>query len=263
MKKNHWKNWYQGKTILITGATSGIGLAMAHELADSCARLVLVGRNQELLATLPEKLAGQNHLEVIAKQCDLSEKANVAQLIKDVGGHYQIDVLINNAGFGFFAPLVDLQEDYLRSMVDVNITALCELSQAFAGSMKMRAGCGILNVGSVASFFPVPGSAMYGASKFFVRSFTEALACECARHHMHVCGLYPGVTYTDFLRRATKGKKPQWEKAMSAEEVAYAGLKGLAENKLRIIPGLSNRIKVFIANHAPIKFLLSRSRFND
>ncbi|MFC1510301.1 SDR family NAD(P)-dependent oxidoreductase [Candidatus Omnitrophota bacterium] len=263
MKNNSWKKWYRGKTVLITGATSGIGLAMARELASVCSCLLLVGRNQVVLDSLPLELMKDNDVEVLGFRCDLSQQRCVDQLIFDVKAKYKVDVLINNAGFGFFGAFSDHDPSELSSMVDVNVTALSALTLAFVSDMKGRQGSGILNVGSVASFFPIPGSAMYGATKYFVRSFTEALHRELLTHHVHVSGLYPGVTYSDFLKRATHGQKEQWERAMTAEDVALQGLKGLAINQLRVVPGLSNKLKVFIAHHVPVQFLLMKSRFKD
>jgi short-subunit dehydrogenase len=156
-----------------------------------------------------------------------------------------------------------MNKDKVDSMQQVNISAVVDLCRHFFAGMKEKTGCGILNVGSVASFFPTPGSALYGATKHFILGFTDAIHEEMRSFGVHVTGVYPGKTKSRFLERATEGKKKDWEQAMNPESVAELALKALSENRIRVIPGFSNRIKVFIASVMPMSLLLKKSYSNS
>ena len=190
---------------------------------------------------------------------DLSDPAAVSELCRCVQTHHQVEVLINNAGFGFMGDFAIMPNETLRAMQSVNMLAVSELCRAFLPGLKDRPGSGILNVGSVASFFPTPGSAVYGATKHFILGLTDALHQELSASGVHVSGLYPGKTYSRFLERASRGQERDWQQAMPAAVVAEQGLAGLARNQLRIIPGRGNQIKVLLARVLPVGLLLRKA----
>ena len=258
-KQFKYAKWYAGKTVLVTGATSGIGREMTRKLGGFGCTVLACGRNQHAMDSLLTELEG---LDVKAIIGDLGDKDSLRQMILQIQKKYHVDILINNAGFGGTEDFCKMQVDTIETMQLVNMSAVVELCRAFAGEMKDNPGSGILNVGSVASFFPTPGSALYGATKHFISGFTEAIHQEMLGYGVHVSGLYPGKTYSAFLERATKGKLKDWEKAMKSEAVAIAGLKGLSENKIRIIPGIGNKVVVLAAMLVPISMLLRKTDSN-
>lgn len=250
--------WYAGKTALVTGATSGIGGEMARLLVRYGARVVFCGREETALKSLLEEFKTQSALPHEGFGVDLSRPDSLKSFISQVRQKYTIDILVNNAGFGYMGDFCDMPENMFLSMLDVNMAAVVRLCHAFSPGMKERPGTGILNVGSVASFFPTPGSALYGATKHFILGFTDALHQEMAPFQVHVSGVYPGKTASRFLERATEGRSMVWEKSARAEDVARLGLQGLMENKIRIIPGWNNQIKVLMASVLPVSFTLRK-----
>lgn len=259
---NKFAGWFSGKTALVTGATSGIGREIAKLLTVYDCRVLMCGRDKETMNSLLEELKVNSSFPAKGFFADFSDEESLRELVAKVQKDYEVDILVNNAGFGHMEDFYLMDEDGVNSMLRVNILAVVELCREFVGGMKEKPGTGILNVGSVASFFPTPGSALYGATKHFVLGFSDALHHEMLSFNVHVTGLYPGKTNTRFVERATGGKIKDWDKAMSPESVAELGLKGLSENKIRVVPGLSNKIKVFIASVMPISLLLSKTCSN-
>lgn len=252
-------DWYAGKTVLVTGATSGIGRIFALELARRGARVVATGRNREALAALVEEIEAAGGPGAASVAADLGRPEAVSTLIREVMEHHPPDILVNNAGFGHTGPFEEMSEADLAEMAQVNSVGLAALCRGFLPGMADRAGTGILNVGSIASFFPTPGSALYGASKAFVLSFTDALHQEMKGRGVHICGVYPGHVHTGFLDRSTAGRNPVWSSAMQPIDVVLPALSGLAANRMRVVPGLGTRIKRMIAAVAPVSLLMLKS----
>lgn len=226
---------------LVTGASSGIGKAIAEQLAADGTRLVVVARDEERL----DALAASVDVDVEVIVADLGDRAaldDVVMRLRD--DEHPIDLLVNNAGFGLTGPFHELDIDREGAVVDVNITALHRLTHAAASAMVERGGGGgILNVSSLAATMPAPNSATYAATKAFVSSFSEALHGELMEHHVHVTALCPGFTRTEFQDRADFDASDipdlLWQ---SADEVAAAGLKGVDQNRAYVVPGALNKV---------------------
>jgi len=167
---------YQGKTALITGASSGIGEAFAQGLAARGMNVILVARSETILNTLAQKLDEQYHVRTTVIPADLSHldaSATIKERVQELG--LQVDLLVNNAGFGTYGHFETLDAQRDREEVLVNVAAVVDLSHAFLPAMFERGEGAIINVASTASFQPAPYMAIYGASKAFVLSFSAAL----------------------------------------------------------------------------------------
>lgn len=256
-------SWYKGKTVLVTGASSGIGREMVRWLGRFGSSLLLSGRDRGALQALADEIKSRGGRVTDIYLVDLAEEKAVNDLCGGVVKHHPVDILINNAGFGDMADFSGIKEETYRSMMEVNMRAVVSLCRCFLPEMLNRSGTGILNVGSVASFFPTPHSALYGATKHFILGFTDALHEEVRAKGVHVTGLYPGKTMTRFIARATSGKVPQWDSAALPEQVAWQGLKGLSENQVRVIPGVDNQLKVWVSRLLPIEMLLKKTGQNS
>lgn len=189
---------------------------------------------------------------------DLSNRKSLKDLITNVERVYDIDILVNNAGFGYMGEFHNMPQEKVDSMQEVNINAVVRLCHAFLPKMIKRPGSGILNVGSIASFFATPISSLYGATKYFILGFTDALHTEMLPFGVHVSGIYPGHTASRFIERASGGKKKNWEKAMPPEMVAALAIEGLYRNKMRVIPGLGNRMRFLASRILPAPLILNK-----
>ena len=244
-------NWERA---LITGASAGIGEAFARLLAAAGTDLVLVARRTERLDRLAGELSsGPGAVDVEVLTADLGDRSDldrVAARLADPA--VPVDLLVNNAGFGSIGEFIDQDPDREAAMVDVNIGALHRLAHAAGSAMADRGRGGILNVSSIAGFTPSPRSATYGATKAFVTSFSEALAVELGPQGVTVCCLCPGLTRTEFQDvadyRSSAMPRFLWQ---SAEAVAAAGIAGLDSGRVRVVPGIHNRIVTGVAGIVP------------
>jgi len=240
------------ETILITGASSGIGLELARcfaqeQFANDGARIILVARNTAALEGLAAELRRDWKVEVMVLTADLSLPETPKRIIAELAAKkISVDVLVNNAGFGALGNFAELSLPRQLEMLQVNITALTELTGLFLPGMIQRRRGGILNVGSVAGFQPGPGMAVYYATKAFVLSFTEALAEELAGSGFKISVFCPGPTETNFsqVARANKARLFKANK-MSAEAVARIGHRAFRAGKVIAVPGGSNKLLVF------------------
>jgi short-subunit dehydrogenase len=241
------------ETVLITGASSGIGLELAKCFAADGSRLVFVARNKEALEKLAEELRRDNKIEAIVLTADLSLPETPKRIFQELSARkISVDVLVNNAGFGLHGTFVKLPSQRQLEIIQVNVTALTELTGLFLPEMIQRKRGGILNVGSVAGFLPGPNMAVYYASKAFVQSFTEALAEELAGSGVTVSAFCPGGTETNFSRVAREGKTRQTKtKKMSAEQAARYGHQAFRKGRIISIPGFQNRFMVFLTRILP------------
>jgi short-subunit dehydrogenase len=246
-------NAVNSETVLITGASSGIGLELAKCFAADHCRLVLVARNTEALKRLAEELRLKNKFEAIILTADLSLPETPKRILAELSAQkISVDVLINNAGFGAHGAFVEMSLRRQLEMLPVNITALTELTGLFLPGMIQRKRGGILNVGSVAGFVPGPGMAVYYATKAFVLSFTEALAEELAGSGLKISVLCPGPTESNFGNVA-RGKKMRHMKTgkMSARAVAVHGHRAFRDGKVTAVPGIQNKVFVFLNRILP------------
>lgn len=223
---------------LITGASAGLGAEFARQCARRGEELVLVARRQDRLEALAREV-GRSH--VIA--ADLADPAAPGQLFDRIGAQgLTIDTLVNNAGFGLTGPFAGQPLDRQQEMIDLNIRALTTLTRLVLPGMRERRRGGILNVASTAAFQAGPGFAVYFATKAYVLSFTEALHQELKGSGIKVTALCPGPTRTEFgaVAGVTSARFDRF--GADAESVVAAGLRGLAANKVIVIPGVTNKI---------------------
>jgi short-subunit dehydrogenase len=240
---------HQWNRALITGASSGIGRAMACQLAGEQTDLVVVARDGERLHGLADDL----DVDVEVIPADLLDADGVARVSDRVVDQKRpIDLLVNNAGFGISGRFTDDDIDRQVTMIGLNVEALVRLSHAAASAMAPRGRGGILNVSSLAGDLPSPRAAIYGATKAFVTSFSESLGMELAETGVVVTSLRPGLTHTEFHQRAdynTSGLSERlWQ---SAEEVAAAGLRAVGEGRATTVSGGHNRVAATVVKLAP------------
>jgi uncharacterized protein len=245
------------ETVLITGASSGIGLELAKCFASDGCKLILVARNAEALEKLAEELRVANKIEAIVLPADLSLPETPKRILQELSAQkISVDVLVNNAGFGLHAEFVKLPLQRQLEIIQVNITALTELTGLFLPGMIERSHGGILNVASVAGFLPGPNMAIYYASKAFVLSFTEALAEELGGAGVTVSAFCPGATESNFSQVARGGKSRKTKTSkMSAERAARFGHQAFRKNQVVAIPGFQNRFLVFLTRILPRWFV--------
>lgn len=223
---------------LVTGASAGLGVDFARQLSARGHRLVLVARRRDRLEALAAELGNTR-----AVALDLGAPGAAAALMADLAAHgEQVELLVNNAGFGLAGPFAELDGPRQRQMIDLNCGALAELAHAVLPAMIARKSGAILNVASSAAFQPGPGMAVYFATKAFVLSFSEALHEEVRRHGVTVTALCPGPTATEFGAVAGWGGNALIDKISArSADVVRAGLAALDRRKAVMIPGLANK----------------------
>jgi short-subunit dehydrogenase len=241
---------------LITGASSGIGEAFARKLAERGHNLLLVSRTEEKLMMVCNEVGRNHNIRAEYFAVDLSRPDAPQQLFEETRKRdLQIDLLINNAGFGSMGDFAALDLDHELNMIDLNIRSLVELTHRFLQPMRERKGGAIMNVASTAGFQPVPFMATYAATKAFVLSFSEALWEENRTYGIKVMALCPGVTETNFFE-ASSMQRPPARTSQTPEEVVDAGLRALARGKSSVISGWSNRLLVEAERIVSRKFVL-------
>lgn len=229
------------RTVLITGTTSGIGLALGKKFAQMGYRLVLTASDQERLQKVAENLERYFPTCVAAViPQDLGKSGAGISLYKEVKArNISVDILVNNAGFGLAGEEISLSLEQEMEMLRVNIAAVTELTHLFLRDMCQRKSGKILNVASVGAFQPGPYTAAYYATKAYVANYSRGLRVEAKKYGVQVSVLCPGTTRTAFFQK-TGSKTPVW--AMSARKVAEAAYQGLMNQKEVIIPGVGNRL---------------------
>ena len=240
------------KYALITGASSGIGLELAHVYAARGFNLVLVSRDEDKLHKVAKTLAREygQQVEAIAIDLTLSHAVDkiTNQLRKD---KISIEVLINNAGYGLFGPATETDFATERNMIDLNIVALTNLTKHFAREMTQRGHGGIMNVASTASFFPGVNMSVYYATKAYVLSYSLALAEELAQANVHVMALCPGPTKSNFATTAHASKTRLFGRPMDARKVAEVGYRGMKYRRRVVVVGLRNKLAVYARRLIP------------
>jgi uncharacterized protein len=245
------------ETVLVTGASSGIGLELAKCFAADGCRLLLLARNTGALETLADELRRTYQIEAEVLPADLSRPETPERIFQDLQGRgIVVDVLVNNAGFGASSTFAELPLQRQLEMIQVNIAALTALTGWFLPGMIKRRHGGVLNVGSVAGFLPGPGMAIYFATKAYVLSFTEALAEELAGTGVTVTVLCPGPTESNFgnVARGPRTRKVKTFK-MTAKSVAQHGHDAFRRGTLVAVSGWRNRFIVLIIKILPRWFL--------
>jgi len=239
---------------LVTGASAGIGAAIAREYAHRGKPLILTARREDRLHALARSLGEIVPCTVIAADlADPTAPKTLFEICRERGLH--VDTLDNNAGYGVPGAYLSSPWDTHAAFVQVMITAISELSWRFLPAMRAAGHGRILNVASLAGL--VPGSAghtLYAAAKSYVIKFSESLALEQREHGIHVTALCPGFTYSEFHditgTRAQVSRMPRWM-WLSADQVAFEGIEALERGEVMIVTGRVNRLLRQVAKHLP------------
>ena len=245
--------FYAPRTALITGASSGIGLELAHLFARDGYRLVLVARSRGALREIGDDLQSRYHVPVRISPKDLAHPASPTELLSELQeAGIVLDVLVNNAGFGLGGAFLETDWNTEAEMMQVNMVALTHLTKLFLPQIRAREGK-VLNVASVAAFVPGPFMNVYYASKAYVLHFTEALAEELDGSGVTVTCLCPGPVRTGFQKRAYTSDSPMLNSPLLVDvrEVARMGYEGMQQGKRVVIPGWKNRLSVELLRLAP------------
>jgi uncharacterized protein len=250
------KDW-RGKWALVTGASAGIGQALARELAAGGTNLLLTARRQDRLEELAAELRGKHNIRAEVFAADLAQKSAPAEIFaytRSLG--IAVELLINNAGFGQFGEVPAVETQRLLDMVEVNCSAVVHLTRLYLPEMVARRSGYVLILSSVAAYQAVPYISVYAATKAFDLLFAEGLAEEMRPHGVRVCALCPGSTESEFHTVAGQNHLKFAEKRReTAEKVARVGLAALATGKSAVISGAGNAFSVVGQRLVPRSFV--------
>jgi len=243
----------KGKTALVTGASSGLGVDFARELAALRCDLVLVARREDLLKQLQGELKSKHGIDVTTIALDLGTPdapQALFDLLKQQGK--TIDVLINNAGFGVFGRELEIPWERTNQMLQLDIVTLTHMTKLFAREMIKRRFGYIMQIASIGAYQPSPGYAAYSAAKSYVLSFGEALSYELKDTGVSCTVVSPGVTATEFLQVAGQ-KKTFYQRAtmMTSAEVARMGVKAMLKRRTSIVTGFFNWLMAMSPRFTP------------
>ncbi len=252
-------------TCVVTGASSGIGVDIARELARRGRGVTLVARREGRLKVLADELSTAHGVRAEVVAADLSDPDSRQAMVDEIAGRgLTVDVLVNNAGFGTNRRIDDAERDVELSMIRTNIEAVADLCYLYVPEMVGRGAGAVMNVASTAAFQPIPGQTGYAATKAFVLSFTDALHEELSGTGVTATSLCPGPVRTEFFDVATEGKSDSirtpsfvW---MSSEDTARAGVEGMLRGRRVVIPGPLNRMTAILGAHTPRSLLLPMLR---
>lgn len=248
-------DFLKGRTALVTGASSGLGVEFARELALRGCHLVLVARREAALRELETEL--HTDVSVQVRPCDLSDAAARETLVRDLHSEgVQIDVLVNNAGLGVFGPFLDADWPRLRGMLDVDVVALSHLTHLLTPFMCERGWGRVLQVASTAAFQPTPGYAAYAAAKSYVLSFSYALDHELRGSGVRCTAVCPGMTATGFFEVA--GHPPGHFRRltlMQPQSVAERGIEAMLGGRSGIVTGALNALMAVSTRLLPRRLL--------
>jgi uncharacterized protein len=245
---------FRGRWALITGASAGIGVAIAHELASHGAKLILTARRRDRLDSLAAELRARG-TEVLTIPADLNDPAAPEQLYAATeAAGIPVDILINNAGLGLFGAFHTNPVDQELAQVRVNCEAVVRIARLFVPRMVERGRGWVLITASTASFQPLPYLSTYAATKAFDRFFALGLAQEVAHHGIRVTALCPGPTETEFFDIARAGILRK-RGVQSAEAVARLGIAALARGQRTIIPHFTGGVTAFFVRFLPVRLI--------
>jgi uncharacterized protein len=245
------------ENVLITGASGGIGEEFARKFAFNGYNVILVARNEDKLNALKQELENTTSSTVYILKADLSVQDEVTRIYQLLQSEQiEVDILINNAGFGVFGEFTGTDLSQELNMIDLNIKTLTHLTKIFLSDMVKRNSGKIMNVASTAAFQPGPLMAVYYATKAYVLSFSEALANELQGTNVIVSVLCPGATETGFSNRAQLQESKLFQSgAMNVKEVVEVGFHGLLSKETIIIPGMKNKLLANSVRFMPRKMV--------
>lgn len=246
------------KWAIITGASSGIGRALAFEFARNGYNIFLTARNEKRLSETAAECEKDFNVKAEIFPADLADSSAVEKLVETISNR-GFDVLVNNAGFGVKGDFAETGLSEELKMLDVQLAAMLRLTKAALPKMIVQRSGKILNVASVYSFAPVPRQSVYSASKAFILNFSSALNNELKNENIQVSVICPGITQTEFRRRA--GIADKKESGMTAAKVAEIAFREMMRGKHIIVPGWQNKIFVFAAKHLPSESFAAVMRF--
>lgn len=238
---------------VVTGASAGIGRALALELAAKGFEPLLLARRKDRLEQVAgdvEAAGGTSHTMVL----DVTAPGAIAKALARAESLGEVEVLVNNAGIGTYGLFVDTDHEETKKVMRLNLDALVEATSVFLPKFVAKKKGYVMNVASTAAFQPIPYQSIYGATKAFVLSFTEALAVELKGTGVVVSALCPGPTQTEFLELAgyeKKGLIVPHSLLMTAEDVASAGVRGMLKGRTIVIAGVSNKMGALATRIAP------------
>jgi len=245
---------WRGARVLVTGASGGLGESFARALAANGSDLVLAARSGDKLTAIAQQLHAEHGVDVVVLVADLSAPGAGAKLYAEATADGAIDVVVNNAGFAIHGDVADNDADELTQEVALNVATLVDLTRAALPEMLARRRGAIINIASTAAFQPLRGMAVYGASKAFVLSFTQALAAECKGTGVDALAVCPGPVDTGFFDRAGIHDRT-FGKAADPADVVTAALASLGRRTVAI-PGVRNRASAFGARVLPRRFVV-------
>ena len=253
----------KGNTVLITGASGGIGADMAKIFAREKYNPVLVARSENKLEKLANQLTTEFGIKATILVYDLANIDAAEKVFKELAAeNIRVQMLVNNAGFGEYGFFEEINLQRELDMIQVNMGAVVQLSKLFLAQLPLGIPGKILNVASTAAFQPGPLMAVYYATKAFVLSFSGALANELEKRNVTVTALCPGPTKTGFADDANlNGSDLFAGKIASSEEVALAGFKGMMAGDTVVIPGTKNQALAFAVRLAPRSFVTRLVRY--
>ena len=250
-------NYYNGKTILITGASSGIGESFALTLDKLGAKLILTARSKDKLVDM-----ASNMNNAISIAGDLSKKEFAQSLYDEIKDKkIEVDIIINNAGYGFSGLFLDSSMKNYDEMMNLNMYSLVNLTHLFLKDMVNKKSGGIINISSLASFQPMPFFSIYAATKAFVTSFTVSLYEEYRKSGIKVLGVCPGYTKTNFNKRAQMNSIPVAGYLMTSQQVVNQSLRAYEKGKFIIVNGKINKFFRFITSIIPTRLSLAFSSY--
>jgi short-subunit dehydrogenase len=252
----------QGRDLaLITGASSGIGAEIARQLAAQKTNLVLTARRRDRLESLAAELTSKHQIQATILAADLNTTDGADKLVTELNlNNLPITHLINNAGFGYYGPFLNQSPADIDAMLEVDIRAVTILCQKLGQQMADRGGGKILNVASFAALAPIPRYAVYSGAKAYVIAFSQALRHELKNKHVSISVLCPGFTKTEFHEVSRHEKSSLMRSTeLTAQQVASAGLRGLARNQFLIIPGWWYKLNHLTASLLPRSLMTSLS----
>jgi short-subunit dehydrogenase len=253
-----------GQTALITGASTGIGLGLAECFAKDGYDVIIAARSEGALKEIAGRLSRENNIQATPIAIDLGVPGGGDKLAAEIGSRgLNVDVLVNNAGFGVAGAFDAKDELGQVGMMDLNNRALVELTHRFWPSMLKKKRGGVLNVASTAAFQPGPYMAIYCATKAFVLSFSESLWVEGRKHGVAATCLCPGLTDSKFHDRAGTGslRLHTLSKAMTPQKVAEKGYRAFQRNKRVAITGADNKLMAALVPFLPRRAVLGLASF--